>query len=167
MTSSAEAAFWISLRLRASGFLAATQGGAAGAGPRRRPMRSRDRGVSHRGRRALPRRRPARRPRGRNARLRPRRIVRRRPYRLLGLEPAGEDGSFFQRVPMVRGVREREGARFAITARRTTQEFAFESEFLPSDQLHAGRPRSPRRWCSSDRPCTRPNCSTTIRRAWR
>jgi hypothetical protein len=53
-------------------------------------------------------------------------------YRLIGLEPGGEDGSFFQRVPMVRGVREREGARFAITRDGRTQEFAFEVAFLPA-----------------------------------
>lgn len=52
-------------------------------------------------------------------------------YRLIGLEPGGEDGSFFQRVPMMRGIREREGTRFAITRDGRTQEFAFESEFLP------------------------------------
>jgi len=59
-------------------------------------------------------------------------------YRLIGLEPGGEDGSFFQRVPMVRGVREREGARFAITRDGRTQEFAFETEFLPAINFTAG-----------------------------
>jgi hypothetical protein len=59
-------------------------------------------------------------------------------YRLIGLEPAGEDGSYFQRVPMVRGIREREGARFAVTRASRTQEFAFESEFLPAINFTAG-----------------------------
>ncbi len=53
-------------------------------------------------------------------------------YRLIGLEPAGEAGSYFQRVPMVRGVREREGARFSVTRAGRTREFAFETEFLPA-----------------------------------
>jgi hypothetical protein len=59
-------------------------------------------------------------------------------YRLIGLEPGGEDGSFFQRVPMVRGVRERDGARFALTRDGRTREFAFESEFLPAINFTAG-----------------------------
>jgi hypothetical protein len=59
-------------------------------------------------------------------------------YRLLGLEPAGDAGTFFQRVTMVRGVRERDGARFAITRDGRTTEFAFESEFLPSVNYTAG-----------------------------
>ena len=59
-------------------------------------------------------------------------------YRLIGLEPVGEDGSFVQRVPMVRGVREREGARFVITRDGRSQEFAFETEFLPAINFTAG-----------------------------
>jgi len=59
-------------------------------------------------------------------------------YRLIGLEPAGDDGSYFQRVPMVRGVREREGARFALTRDGRTREFAFEAEFLPAINFTAG-----------------------------
>ena len=49
-------------------------------------------------------------------------------YRRIGLEPVGEDGTFFQRVPMLRGVREREGARFIIARDEGNTEFAFESE---------------------------------------
>jgi Zn-dependent M28 family amino/carboxypeptidase len=60
-------------------------------------------------------------------------------YRLLGLEPAGEDGSYFQRVPLLRGVRERDGARFAITREGRVTEFAFESEFLPAINYSTGR----------------------------
>jgi hypothetical protein len=59
-------------------------------------------------------------------------------YRLIGLEPAGEEGSYFQRVPMVRGIREREGARFAVTRAGRTQELAFETEFLPAINFTAG-----------------------------
>ena len=59
-------------------------------------------------------------------------------YRLLGLEPAGEAGSYFQSVPMLRGLREKEGARFAITRDGRTTEFAFESDFLPGVNYTAG-----------------------------
>ena len=52
-------------------------------------------------------------------------------YRLLGLDPAGDDGSYFQRVPMLRGQRERDGARFAIAREGRTTEFVFETDFLP------------------------------------
>jgi hypothetical protein len=59
-------------------------------------------------------------------------------FRQLGLEPAGDGGSYFQRVPMVRGVREREGARFAITRDGRATEFAFERDFLPGVNFTAG-----------------------------
>jgi len=59
-------------------------------------------------------------------------------FRQLGLEPAGEDGSYFQRVPMVRGVREREGARFAITRDGRTTDFLFERDYLPGVNFTAG-----------------------------
>ena len=59
-------------------------------------------------------------------------------YRLIGLEPAGDDGSFFQRVPLIRGVRDPAGARFAITRAGVETEFAFEAEFLPAVNFTAG-----------------------------
>ena len=59
-------------------------------------------------------------------------------YRLIGLEPAGEGGTYFQSVPMVRGRRDRDGARFAITRGGCTQEFAFETEFLPAINFTTG-----------------------------
>jgi len=59
-------------------------------------------------------------------------------FRQLGLEPAGDDGSYFQRVPLLRGVRERDGARFAITRDGRTTEFAFERDYLPSVNFTAG-----------------------------
>lgn len=52
-------------------------------------------------------------------------------YRLLGLEPAGDSGSYLQQVPMLRGLRVREGARFAIHRDGGATEFAFEADFLP------------------------------------
>jgi len=59
-------------------------------------------------------------------------------YRLLGLEPAGEDGSYFQSVTMLRGVRAQEGSRFAITRDGHTRDFVFEREFLPGVNYTAG-----------------------------
>jgi len=59
-------------------------------------------------------------------------------FRHAGLEPAGDDGTFFQAVPMVRGVREQEGARLAITRNGVPVEFRFESDFLPAVNFTAG-----------------------------
>lgn len=59
-------------------------------------------------------------------------------YRLIGLEPAGDDGSYFQSVPLLRGVREKEGARFAISRDGDTIEFAFEDEYLPGVNFSTG-----------------------------
>jgi len=59
-------------------------------------------------------------------------------YRQLGLEPAGEEGSWYQRVPMLRGVRERDGARFAIAREGVTTEFEFETQFLPGVNYSEG-----------------------------
>jgi Zn-dependent M28 family amino/carboxypeptidase len=59
-------------------------------------------------------------------------------YRLIGLEPAGDDGSFFQRVPLIRGVRDPDGARFAITRDGVETAFAFEADFLPAVNFTAG-----------------------------
>jgi hypothetical protein len=59
-------------------------------------------------------------------------------YQMMGLEPAGENGTYFQRVPMVRGIREQDGARFAITRDGSTIEFGFESDFLPSVNFTEG-----------------------------
>ena len=59
-------------------------------------------------------------------------------FRQLGLEPAGDAGSYFQRVPMVRGVRERDGARFAITRDGHTTDFVFERDYLPGVNFTAG-----------------------------
>lgn len=59
--------------------------------------------------------------------------------RQIGLEPAGDDGSWFQSVPLLRAVREREGARLAIIRRGTTVELSFGDEFLPALNYNADR----------------------------
>ena len=47
-------------------------------------------------------------------------------FAALGLVPAGDDGTWLQQVPMLRGVREREGARFVIERDGASTEPAFE-----------------------------------------
>jgi hypothetical protein len=54
-------------------------------------------------------------------------------YRAMGLLPAGDDGSYFQTVPMVRGVRDRDGARLVVTRDGKATELKFQDEFLPSN----------------------------------
>jgi hypothetical protein len=53
-------------------------------------------------------------------------------YRQIGLEPGGADGSYYQRVPLIRGVREKEGAAFRIERGTDVLEFVFEDEYLPA-----------------------------------
>lgn len=52
-------------------------------------------------------------------------------FRALGLEPAGEDGSYFQQVPLLQGERLADGARFELVRSGHIQALSFESEFLP------------------------------------
>ena len=52
--------------------------------------------------------------------------------RALGLEPAGEGGSYFQNVPMVQGERIAEGARFEIERDGKRTALAFETDYLPN-----------------------------------
>lgn len=49
----------------------------------------------------------------------------------LGLEPAGDKGSYFQRVPMIEGIRQQAGATLKLQKDNVIQEFIFEKEFLP------------------------------------
>jgi hypothetical protein len=53
-------------------------------------------------------------------------------YRRMGLQPGGENGSYFQTVPLLRGTRLREGAKLAIVRNGVTTEFAFQDDFIPS-----------------------------------
>lgn len=52
-------------------------------------------------------------------------------FRALGLQPAGGDGAYFQRVPLLRATREVDGARLAIVRDGTTTELRFGEQFLP------------------------------------
>jgi len=53
-------------------------------------------------------------------------------FKNLGLEPAGDNGTFFQRVPLLEATRQQNGAVLKLQQDNFVQEFIFEKEFLPS-----------------------------------
>ncbi len=57
----------------------------------------------------------------------------------IGLKPAGDDGTFFQRVPLLKATRLREGAEFVV--RRNGREIAlrFQDQFLPQPGFDAAQ----------------------------
>ena len=57
--------------------------------------------------------------------------------RSMGLEPAGENGSYFQEVPLYRSIRRQEGARFSIAYPDRTLELAFQKDYLPGHDFTA------------------------------
>ncbi len=58
-------------------------------------------------------------------------------FGLLGLAPAGEDGGWTQRVPMLRAVREREGAQFILDRDGRRTELVFADEYFPAANFAA------------------------------
>lgn len=58
-------------------------------------------------------------------------------FREIGLQPAGDDGTFFQRVPLLKAAREAEGA--ALVVKRGGREIAlrFRDQFLPALDFNA------------------------------
>ncbi|MGH8109572.1 MAG: M28 family metallopeptidase [Arenimonas sp.] len=52
-------------------------------------------------------------------------------YKNLGLEPAGDNGTYFQRVPLIEAVRQQNGASLKLHKENFVLEFIFEKEFLP------------------------------------
>jgi len=58
-------------------------------------------------------------------------------YRAIGLEPAGDDGTYFQRVPLLEGRRQREGAQFTLQRDDGDIAFTFQDEFLPGINFSA------------------------------
>jgi Zn-dependent M28 family amino/carboxypeptidase len=60
-------------------------------------------------------------------------------YRLMGLQPAGDDGTFHQAVPMLRATRLKEGAKLAITRGGSTTELAFQDDYLPAQTYDSDR----------------------------
>ena len=61
--------------------------------------------------------------------------------RAMGLAPAGDDGSYFQRVPMLRGVLQADGNAFAIVRDGREQALAFRDDFLPGIGFHEAQAR--------------------------
>ncbi|HET8818952.1 MAG TPA: M28 family peptidase [Xanthomonadaceae bacterium] len=59
-------------------------------------------------------------------------------FRQAGLQPAGDDGSWFQRVPLLRATRDAEGARLAIVRDGEATDLDFRTQFLPA--LHFDAP---------------------------
>lgn len=55
-----------------------------------------------------------------------------------GLEPAGDDGGFFQTVPLLRAVPQADGARLAVTRGGRSIELKLGEQFLPWANFHAG-----------------------------
>jgi len=58
-------------------------------------------------------------------------------FRAIGLEPAGDDGSYFQRVPLLEGRRQQQGAAFTVQREGGDLAFAFETDFLPGINYNA------------------------------
>ena len=50
---------------------------------------------------------------------------------------AGENGSYFQEVPLYRSIRRQEGARFSIAYPHRTLELAFQKDYLPGHDFTA------------------------------
>ncbi|WP_290887514.1 M20/M25/M40 family metallo-hydrolase [Arenimonas sp.] len=59
-------------------------------------------------------------------------------YRAIGLAPAGDDGSYFQKVPLLEARRVREGAAFTVQREDGDLSFVFQDEFLPGLNFNAG-----------------------------
>jgi Zn-dependent M28 family amino/carboxypeptidase len=57
-------------------------------------------------------------------------------YRELGLAPAGDDGTYFQAVPLLRATIQQEGAALAITRNGRTIALRFQDQFLPAPNYH-------------------------------
>ena len=56
-----------------------------------------------------------------------------------GLAPGGDDGTWFQRVPLLTGVPLREGARLAVEREGQVEELRFGDDFLPWSNFNTGR----------------------------
>lgn len=58
-------------------------------------------------------------------------------FEAIGLEPAGDDGSWFQRVPLTRAIVVRDGARLDIVRNGRTIRLRFGEQFLPLPNFNA------------------------------
>src|SRR5690606_9156343 len=62
-----------------------------------------------------------------------------RRFAEIGLEPAGDDGTFFQRVPLLQATRAREGAKFVVDRGGRSIELRFGDQFLPGPDVNAAQ----------------------------
>lgn len=60
-----------------------------------------------------------------------------RRYHDIGLQPAGDDGSYFQAVPLLKATRERDGARFVVTRHGRSIALRFQDQYLPRADFNA------------------------------
>ena len=58
-------------------------------------------------------------------------------YKQIGLRPAGDDGTFFQKVPLLKALREQDGAGFTIERNGGVVALQFREEFLPGLNYNA------------------------------
>jgi len=58
-------------------------------------------------------------------------------YEQIGLQPAGDGGSWFQRVPLLQAVREEGGARLAVIRAGKRSELRFREQYLPAANYNA------------------------------
>src|SRR3546814_14649927 len=57
----------------------------------------------------------------------------------IGLQPAGDDGTCFQRVPLLKAPREREGARFTVNRNGRSIALRLQDQFLPQPGFDAAQ----------------------------
>jgi hypothetical protein len=57
--------------------------------------------------------------------------------RAIGLQPAGDGGTYFQQVPLLQATRQQDGARLAVVHPQRTVELRFKDQFLPSPNYNA------------------------------
>src|SRR5690606_9713928 len=59
----------------------------------------------------------------------------------IGLQPAGDDGTFFQRVPLLKATRERDGATFTVNRNGREIPLRFQDQFLPLPNFNQAQAR--------------------------
>src|SRR3546814_14944031 len=63
----------------------------------------------------------------------------------IGLQPAGDDGTFFQRAPLLKATREREGARFAVNRNGRSIALPVQAQFLPLPNFNEAQAQDTRK----------------------
>ncbi|MCA1714512.1 MAG: aminopeptidase, partial [Gammaproteobacteria bacterium] len=59
-------------------------------------------------------------------------------YEQIGLHPAGDNGTFFQQVPLLKATRQEPGARLAVVRDGNVTELRFREQYLPGLNYNAG-----------------------------